>query len=233
MQESFGQYLKIPRPLVIHGEWFGETPQEHQTFVRELLASRKGQVTMFPAFSAIPSDGATLPLSEMETVSGEISRAAIEVLTAAARTLHPTHSWMVTGRSAPIHIPGNFYTPTPSGMGSPLQEVINVSGVELLVGVSLDRLTVIEAAEEMAKVPYGISPTPVIVTLVEQSGKTREYAFTLRDAVPVERDIEKLKALLIEEDALIEEAWGFVVHARVAFDRLCAKLRTEPNWLLG
>ena len=132
-----------------------------------------------------------------------------------------------------MHIPGNFYTPTPSGMGSPLQEVINFSGVELLVGVPLDRLTVIEAAEEMAKVPYGISPKPVNVTLVEQSGKTREYAFTLRDAVPVERDIEKLKALLIEEDALIEEAWGFVVHTRVAFDRICAKLRAEPNWLLG
>ncbi len=233
MQDSFGQYLKIPRPLVIHGEWSGETPEEHQNFVREVLVSRKGQVTMFPAFSEIPSDGATLHLSELGTVSGEISRGASEVLTAAARTLHPTHSWMVTGRSAPMHIPGNFYTPTPSGMGSPLQEVINFSGLELLVGVPLDRLTVIEAAEEMAKVPYGMSLTPLNVTLVEQSGKTREYAFTIRDAVPVERDIEKLEALLIEEDALVVEPWGVVVHTRVAFDRICAKLRTEPNWLLG
>lgn len=233
MQENIDQYFKIPRPLVIHGEWSGQTPLQHQTFVRDSLASRKGQVTMFPAFSEIPSDGATLPLAELGTMSGEISKAAIEVLTAAARTLHPTHSWMVTGRSAPMHIPGNFYTPTPSGMGSPLQEVINFSGVELLIGIPLDRLTVIEAAEEMAKVPYGISPAPVNVTLVEATGKSREYAFTLRDATPVNRDMTKLKELLLAEDALIEEPWGFVVHTRVAFDRLCAKLRTEPNWLLG
>lgn len=118
-------------------------------------------------------------------------------------------------------------------MGSPLQEVINFSGVELLIGIPLDRLTVIEAAEEMAKVPYGISPAPVNVTLVEATGKSREYAFTLRDATPVNRDLTKLKELLLVEDALIEEPWGFVVHTRVAFDRLCAKLRTEPNWLLG
>lgn len=78
-----------------------------------------------------------------------------------------------------------------------------------------------------------MSPTPINLTLVEPTGKSRECAFALREAEPVNRDIAKLKELLVAEDALIEEAWGVVVHTRVALDRICSKLRTGPNWLLG
>lgn len=78
-----------------------------------------------------------------------------------------------------------------------------------------------------------MSPTPINVTLVEPTGKSRECAFALREAQPLNRSIAKLKELMVAEDALIGEAWGVVVHTRVAFDRICAKLRTEPNWLLG
>lgn len=78
-----------------------------------------------------------------------------------------------------------------------------------------------------------MSPTPINVTLVEPTGKSRECAFALREAEPVNRIIAKLKELFVAEDALIEEAWWVIVHTLVAFDRICAQLRTEPNWLLG
>lgn len=218
--------------MVIQGTWPGEGAQEHQSQVAHILKKRTGQITLFPAFSSNPPEGATIEISTLEITSGEASKAALEVLTSAARTLHPTHSWMATGRSAPMHIPGNLYAMTPSGMGSPLGEVTNFSGVELLIGVPLECLTVIEAAEETAKVPYGLLPAPVQCTIIDQSGKPKSSSFVLRDPSPVARNIDKLGEMLLAEDALIQEPWGFVIHTRVALDRLCSQLRSDPEWLL-
>lgn len=225
------EFLAPNRPMNIQGTPPVDSPETSREIVEQILKLRKGMITNFPAFSG-PVQGGMVDMSTAPILSGSLSEAAFEILGAESRTLHPTHSWIVTGRSASMHVLGHQYSLTPNGMGSPLTEVTNFSGAEMLINASLESLTVIEAAEEAAKVPYAVRPDSDSVTLIDSSGREKDGTFVLRADAGVTRNLAKLKAFLEESDALLETNWGFLVHTRAAYDRLNVKLKEDPLWLL-
>lgn len=229
LSEVIEPLLKRDSPVVVHGAipaGFDETVADLVKFV---LAKRAKAVNYFPTFS---EQSETFDVSTAAILNGEISEAAFQVLGAEARTLHPTHSWMVTGRSAAIMIPGNIYAMTPSGMGSPVPEITNYSSLEFLIGCDFMQSIVIEAAEENARVPYALNESQVTVKVITAEGKTKEESFKLRSQEPILRNRDKVQELWLREDALIELEWGCLVQTRVAHDRLLSQLREDPEWLI-
>ncbi len=227
--ETIEPLLNRDSPVVIHGAipaGFDGTAVDLVNFV---LAQRAKKVNYFPTFSG---QSEIFDVSTASILNGEISEAAFQVLGAKARTLHPTHSWMVTGRSAAIMIPGNIYAMTPSGMGSPVPEITNYSSLEFLFGSDFMQSVVIEAAEENARVPYALNESQVQVKVITAEGKTKEESLKLRSQEPILRNREKVHELWLKEDALIELDWGCLVHTRVAHDRLVSQLREDPEWLI-
>lgn len=215
--------------MVVHGVI---PPQYEETaidLVSSVLALRANEVNYFPTFS---KRSKTFDVSTADILNGDISEAAFQVLGAKARTLHPTHSWMVTGRSAAIMIPGNLYAMTPSGMGSPMPEITNFSSLEFLVGIDLMQSTVIEAAEENARVPYALQESLESVNIITAGGTTKESSFKLRSEESVIRDREKVRDLWLREDALIELEWGYVIQTRIAHDRIMRQMQENPEWLI-
>jgi aminoglycoside N3'-acetyltransferase len=227
--ETIEPLLKRDSPVVIHGAipaGFDETAADLVNFV---LAQRAKKVNYFPAFTG---QSEIFDVSTASILNGEISEAAFQVLGAKARTVHPTHSWMVTGRSAAIMIPGNIYAMTPSGMGSPVPEITNYSSLEFLIGTDFMQSVVIEAAEENARVPYALNESQVPVKVITAEGKIKEESFKLRSQEPIVRNREKIRELWLKEDALVELDWGCLIQTRVAHDRLVSQLREDPEWLI-
>ena len=221
--------LNRDSPVVIHGGVPAAYDETATDLVNFVLARRGKQVNYFPTFS-VPSD--TFDVSTAPILNGEISQAAFQVLGAKARTLHPTHSWMVTGRSAAIMIPGNLYAMTPSGMGSPMPEITNFSSLEFIFGMDFMYSTVIEAAEENARVPYALQASDVSIKVITADGKTKESPFKLRNPDLICRYRDKLRDLWLQEEALIELEWGCLIQTRIAHDRLVRKLQEDPAWLI-
>jgi len=217
-------------PVVLHGSVPASHPETAADIVDLVLRTRAMKVNYFPVFSTFEPvfDLATAP-----SLNGDIALAAFQALGASARTLHPTHSWMVTGRSAALMIPGNLYAMTPSGMGSPVPEITNFSSLEFLIGTDIMNSIVIEAAEENARVPYALRDVPVAGTIVAADGNQKVNTFKLRSEAPIRRNREKLLDLWRQEEALAESDWGYVVQTRTAHDRLMRKLQQDPNWLLS
>lgn len=227
---EFEALIKRDSPIVIHGSVPPSFDETAEDVVNLVLKSRPKAVNYFPVFSQFEPEFA---LSTPPALNGDIARAAFDILGAAARTVHPTHSWMVTGRSAAIMIPGNLYAMTPSGMGSPVPEITNFSSLEFLVGADILQSIVIEAAEENARVHYALADAPVSAIVITADGAKKESTFKLRRGEPIARNREKIRELWLSEDALAESEWGLVVQTRVAHDRLMRRLQEDPEWLVS
>ncbi len=221
--------LNRDSPVVIHGGVPAAYDETATDLVNFVLSRRGKQVNYFPTFST-PSD--TFDVSTAPILNGEISQAAFQVLGAKARTLHPTHSWMVTGRSAAIMIPGNLYAMSPSGMGSPMPEITNFSSLEFIFGMDMMYSTVIEAAEENARVPYALQASEVSVKVITADGKAKASPFKPRNPDLICRYRDKLRDLWLQEEALIELEWGCLLQTRIAHDRLVRQLQEDPAWLI-
>jgi aminoglycoside N3'-acetyltransferase len=224
------EFLNRDNPVLMQGvvpPQYSETAIDMVNFV---LSKRPKAVNYFPSFSRLSE---TFDVSTTSILNGDISEAAFEVLGPSARTLHPTHSWIVTGRSAAFMIPGNLYAMSPSGMGSPMPEITNFSSLEFLVGVDFMQSTVIETAEESARVPYALRQSQTSVSIVTADGATKQNLFQLREELAYVRNREKVHDLLIREDAMIEFEWGFLVHTRIAHDRLKRELDQKSDWLVS
>lgn len=81
------------------------------------------------------------------------------------RTLHPTHSLVMSGKINPewITAEARFHTPTPKeGLYGKLAEM---DGYILLVGVGFERNTVIHAIEESMDIPNRFAKEPFKVTI--------------------------------------------------------------------
>ncbi len=221
-------FLTKPSPFLIHGDipaTLSETPEE---LVQYILTSRSDGVNYFPAFSPQTTK---FDVATSEITTGSIPRAAFDILGPKARTIHPTHSWIVTGRSAPMMIPGNAYAMTPSGMGSPVTEITNFSSFEFIIGRDLTTSVVIEAAEEQAKVPYALQDAAVSISTQSADGTVKEGSFILRQPENPTRNHKRIRQLWLENEAIVEEDWGFVIQTRIAYESLVRALRVDPSYL--
>jgi aminoglycoside 3-N-acetyltransferase len=238
VRDSLETYLAHPAPMAIHAAFRAlkadfESPRE---FVEFVLERRKNRVTMFPTFTGSAQDSAqNPPFLDVRTTpcyTGSVPTAALEVLGPAARTLHPTHSWAITGPKSEMHVVSGMYAMSPCGMGTPLTELTNMLGNVLLIGCDLNSLTLVHAAEEAANVPYVYLPEKVTCRVVDARGREQSGAFLLH-SWETPRDFERIRPLLEADDAIVDEPWGMVIHGRMCYEAVRSKLREEPEFLVS
>jgi len=222
-------------PLAIHSAFRsvkGRFESPH-AFVEWVLRIREGRQTLFPTFTGHPESyrDTDFDPSVLTCWTGMIPKAALEVLGAGQRSLHPSHSWVGIGPGWRAESPEELEGSTPCGPQSPVQRVAQAGGRVLLLGVGLEALTLIHACEESAGVPYVLHPLPARVTVHPVDGKP--FTVNLRvHTWEFSRDYERLRPQLRSEGCLEESEWGTLVSASGAFRVMRDLLKRDPGAVL-
>lgn len=126
----------------------------------------------------------------------------------ALRSLHPVHSVAAIGRQAPYITKGHDLCPTGCGEGTPYMKVAELGGKVMLLGVDMDRNTMMHTLEELVDTRYLLTldiPAPLYPPY---HGKG---IFTLKKFPPGHRDYLSMTSLLHREGVLIEGKIGNAV----------------------
>ena len=126
----------------------------------------------------------------------------------ALRSLHPVHSVAAIGLQARNITEGHEHCPTGCGEGTPYMKVAELGGKVMLLGVDMDRNTMMHTLEELADVRYLLTldiPAPLYP---HYHGKG---SFTLKKFPPGHRDYLSITPLLRREGVMIEGKIGDAV----------------------
>lgn len=124
------------------------------------------------------------------------------------RSRHPVHSVAAAGARAAEVVRGHEACATGCGEGTPYETLVRLGGKVLLIGVDMDRNTMMHTLEEMARAPYLLRLSiPAPTYLPDAPGGS----FTLRRFPPGHRDFLSLTPRLREEGALLEGRLGNAV----------------------
>lgn len=89
------------------------------------------------------------------------------------RSLHPTHSLAALGKDAAEFVAGHQYCHSSFSAKSPFKKLLDRKGKVLLIGVNLNRATIIHAIQEWADLPI-LSKEPQIFTVTDVDGTSYE-----------------------------------------------------------
>lgn len=123
----------------------------------------------------------------------------------AKRSLHPVHSVAAVGKHAEYITSGHELCETGCGMGTPYLKIMELGGKVMLLGVDMDRNTVMHSLEEEVNSVYLRTLDIPAPTYFEGY---RDRKFTLRKFPPGHRDFIGITPLLREQDAIIEGKIG-------------------------
>lgn len=90
----------------------------------------------------------------------------------AVRSLHPTHSLAVFGRSAREYVQGEEQSTTPAPMGGCLSRLYELGGKVLLLGVGHERNTYLHAVDERMNLPNRLRQPGFPVQITDWNGHT-------------------------------------------------------------
>lgn len=90
----------------------------------------------------------------------------------AVRSLHPTHSLAVFGKSAQEYVQGEENSATPAPMGGCLSRLYELGGKILLLGVGHERNTYLHAVDERMDLPNRLRPEGFTVAITDWDGNT-------------------------------------------------------------
>lgn len=149
------------------------------------------------------------------------------------RSLHPVHSVAAVGKHAEWITSGHEHCETGCGPGTPYYKIRDMGGKVMLLGVDMDRNTIMHALEEEIDARYLKTATIPAPTYIEGY---EHKTFTLNKFPPGHRDFLKLTPVLRERDALIEGRIGnaavLVMDVRSVFDIGLALLRDDPLFFI-
>ena len=98
----------------------------------------------------------------------------------ALRSLHPTHSVAAIGPRAEQLLRDHEQSPTPCGAESPYGRLVAQEDSHIVfLGVGLWCNTTFHHLEEVARVPYHMQPEPVLATIIDYQGKSRQVRLWL------------------------------------------------------
>lgn len=93
----------------------------------------------------------------------------------ALRSLHPTHSVAAIGRRSQELLADHELSPTPCGPATPYGRMAaSDDSFVVFLGVGLQNNTTMHHVEEVAGVPRHIQSEPVVATIVDYSGRSRQ-----------------------------------------------------------
>ena len=170
-----------------------------------------------------PFDAATSP-SAVGYLS-EVFRTRPGVL----RSLHPVHSVCAYGKNAAFITQGHENCKTGCGEGTPYLKIRDLGGKALLLGVYMDRNTVMHSLEEAIDAKYLRTLDIVAPTYLENY---RERTFTLENFPPGHRDFMMISPCLRRTGAMTEGKIGNAVTKCIdmqkMFEIVMPMLREDP-----
>ena len=148
---------------------------------------------------------------------------------AALRSLHPVHSVAAIGKYARDITQGHEKCKTGCGEGTPYLKIRDLGGKVMLLGVDMDRNTIMHSLEEEINALYLRTLDIPAPTYIEgHEGKT----FTLKKFPPGHRDFIGFTPILRKKDALIEGRIGNaevkVMDIRKLFEVGLEALKQDP-----
>ncbi|RKN74185.1 AAC(3) family N-acetyltransferase [Paenibacillus ginsengarvi] len=151
----------------------------------------------------------------------------------ACRSLHPVHSVAAVGKLAAWITEGHERCETGCGPGTPYYKIRDLGGKVMMLGVDMDRNTIMHSLEEEIDARYlHTIDIPAPTYAAEDGGKT----VTLHKFPPGHRDFLKLTPELRKRNALIEGRIGLaavlVMNVRDVFDIGLELLRNDPLFFI-
>ncbi len=123
----------------------------------------------------------------------------------ALRSLHPVHSVAAIGKDAGYITAGHDKGETGCGPGSPYHKLKDLGGKVMLLGVDMDRNTIMHALEEEINAAYlRTLDIPAPTYFEEYENRT----FTLKKFPPGHRDFIGITPVLRSRDAIVEGRIG-------------------------
>lgn len=172
-----------------------------------------------------PFDAATSP-SAVGYIS-EVFRRRPGVL----RSLHPVHSVAAYGKNAEYIVSGHESCETGCGEGTPYLKLIELGGKAILLGVDMDRNTIMHSLEEAIDAKYLHTldiPAPTY--------RPDDKFFTLKKFPPGHRDFLRITPELRKRDLLVEgkigQAMVKVIDIRGLFDYAVPMLKKDPLFFI-
>ncbi len=153
------------------------------------------------------------------------------------RSAHPTHSVCAWGppRFVDWFIADHERCPTPCGVGSPYDRLVESQGYILLMGVSHNRNTTMHYVEEIAGVPYHMQKSTALSTITHADGRVEQVPVTLHK-YGTARDFTRLEPEMIERgiqvNGMIGDSAIRLIKAREMADLVLARLKEDPEILL-
>lgn len=172
-----------------------------------------------------PFDAATSP-SAVGGIS-EVFRRRPGVL----RSLHPVHSVAAFGKHAAEITAGHEDCPTGCGEGTPYLKLRELGGKAMLLGVDMDRNTIMHSLEELIDAKYLRT-----LDIFAPTYLPGEEKFTLKKFPPGHRDFLNITPVLRRADAMVEGVIGSacvkVVDIPKLFDIALPMLRKNPLFFM-
>jgi len=193
---------------------------------------------VMPAFSDNMKDAFDPENTKSDVgIISEVFRKRKDVL----RSYHPTHSVCASGKNAEHITQGHQFSKTPCGRETPFYKIKELDGKIILLGVDMNRNTMLHAIEEEAYARYLIDeirlPLPTYFKNTgSHSDNNSDQTIVIRSFPAGHRDFLKLTPLL-RENRLIKEryigsAYASVMECGALFAFVLDLLKKEPDFFL-
>jgi len=152
------------------------------------------------------------------------------------RSLHPTHSVCAYGKFAGEITENHQNTQSPCGKGTPFHKICDLKGKIVLLGVDMNRNTLLHTAEDIAEMEYLPEsydiPAPTYINGERYPGRT----YSIKKLPLGHRDFLKLTPLLRErglvKEAFIGMAAVKVMDAEKLLGTSLGILQSDPDYFL-
>ncbi|MHB0876323.1 MAG: AAC(3) family N-acetyltransferase [Anaerolineae bacterium] len=156
----------------------------------------------------------------------------------ARRSLHPTHSVAAIGHSREDLLRGHELSPTPCGPDTPYGRLASAeNGYVVFLGVGLHSNTMMHHAEEVAAVPYHMQPAPVIATVTDYDGITRQLRLWLHSYSGGRRNFPRPEPYFlakgIERVGRIGNCTVKILKVQPMVQYVLERLKADPAYLLA
>jgi aminoglycoside 3-N-acetyltransferase len=150
----------------------------------------------------------------------------------ALRSRHPAASVAAIGTDAKYFVEGHETAATAHGENTPYMKLVAKGGKILLLGVDLDRMTLLHSIETLAKLPY---LRPITKSFVDANGKTRTkiwpyFAGPHRDFIGLQ---SWLRSKGLVKETIIGTCRTKLFDAVALFEALQERLRSEPDLFIS
>ena len=149
------------------------------------------------------------------------------------RSLHPVHSVAAFGAKAEYITQGHENCPTGCGEGTPYMKIAELSGKIMLLGVDMDRNTMMHTLEELADARYLLTLTIPAPLYPPYDG---QGSFTLNKFPPGHRDFLHITSKLMREGIMTEGMIGGavtkVIDARGLLGTAIPLLKQDPLYFI-